>query len=322
MTPPALSVILLAPRDFRHIQKTVRHLRAQTRAAEVELVIGTPTTETIRCDPSEWQGLHSVQIIALGEITLASHAKMQAVHRARAAIVAFAEDHAFPSPDWADALLCAHQNPYAAVSVHMHNANPSSISRADMHLGFGNFIAPAVRGLADALPGHDTSYKREVLDGYGARAAAMLDAETVMHAELRQHNQQLFLETRASLAHLNIARWMPFVRHKILGGRIFGASRREKFNWSLAQRALYLFGAPLIPFVRLKRMLPNLRRTDALRTFDPKFLFALALGLGLHAAGEAVGYAFGVGDSVKQYAHLELERADQLRADERHLAFE
>lgn len=322
MTTPALSVILLAPVDFRHIQKTVRHLRAQTRASEIELVIGIPTQNTLVCDPCEWEGLHSVQIIPVGEITMASPAKMQTLKHASAAIIAFAEDHVFPSPNWADALIQTHQGPYAAVGVEMRNANPSALSRADMHLSFGNYIAPAVRGLVDALPGHNTSYKRQVLDVYGTRAAAMLDAETVMHAEMRQHNQQLFLEAHAFISHLNIARWLPFVKHKFYGGRVFGASRREKFDWSAMQRALYILGAPLIPFVRLKRMLPNLRRTRALETFDPQFILALAFGLAIHATGEAVGYAFGPGNVAKQYATLELHRADQLRDNERHLAFQ
>lgn len=322
MSSPALSVLLLAPVDFLHIQKTVRHLRAQTRAAEIELLIGTPTQDSIVCDPAEWQGFHSVQIVPVGEIAVTSLPKWQLVKMSHAPIIAFAEDHAFPAPNWADALLQAHQQPYAAVSVEMRNANPSGISRADMQMSFGEWIAPALRGTTNVLPGHNTSYKRSILEMYCAQQTNLLDSEAVLHAELRRRKHQLFLETRSHIQHLNISAWLPFLSHKFRGGRVFGGLRAEHIGWNAAQRLVYVLGAPFIPFLRLKRMIPNLRRTGELETFDVVFLFALALGLAIHTLGAAVGYAFGPRDSVKQYAPLELHRAEQLDASERQLAFD
>ena len=323
MSPaPSLSVILLAPIDFARIQKTIRHLRAQTRAAEIELVIATPDRAVLQDDARAWREFHSVQIVAVGAITSASRAKVQAVACTHAPIVAFAEDHVFPTPNWADALLNAHAQNYAAVSVPMRNANPSSISRAAMTLDFGQFIVPVERGIKPMLPGHNTSYKRAVLDSYRAQLVAMLDSEIVFHLELTRRGELLFLETDASIAHLNISRWRPFLIHKFLGGRIFGALRAEENKWSAARRVFYALSAPLIPFVRLKKMLPDLKRTNAFVPFDAKFVFAFAIGLLTHALGEASGYVFGLGNAREKYAPLELGRVDQLRAEERELAFE
>lgn len=318
---PRLSVILIASSDYAHIQKTIRHLRAQTRAAEIELVLAAFDANAIASHTCEWREFHSIQIVSCGEVRPAI-ARVLAVTRSCAPIIAFAEDHSFPSPNWAEVLLDAHQADVAAVAVEMRNPNPSGISRADMHLSFSRWIAPAVRGEMPFLPGHNTSYKREILEAYGAGLTAMLDSEVVMHSDLTRRGEKLFLDTRAYVSHLNVSRWKPMCAHKLWGGRIYGASRAAEGKWGFGRRLMYTLGAPLVPFVRFKRMLPDLRRTGALDSFDPQFLLALALSLAFHALGEAAGYVGGIGNAREKYAPIELDRAAQLRADERHLAFE
>jgi hypothetical protein len=296
-------------------------LRAQTRAADIELVLAAFEPDAVEPYTRAWSEFHSVCLVPCGKVR-PGVARTQAVARARAPVIAFAEDHCFPSPNWAEVLLDAHQADVAAVAVEMRNPNPSSVARAHMHLSFSRWIAPAVRGEMTVLPGHNTSYKRAILEGYGAALTAMLDSEVVMHGDLTWRGEKLFMETRAYVSHLNVSRWKPLCAHKLWGGRIYGASRAAQNKWGLSRRVLYALGAPLVPFVRFKRMLPDLRRTGALRSFDAKFLFALALGLAFHALGEAAGYVGGIGNAREKYAPVELDRAAQLRADERHLAFD
>lgn len=322
MTTPALSVILLAPGDSARLAKTISHLRAQTRAADIELVIAASRIAAPQLHPHEWREFAAVQIVRMDEISLGSIAKARALSACSAPVIAFIEDHVFPSPNWAEVLIEAHARPYSAVSVEMVNANPSPLSRADMMLSFGQWLAPAAPGPRSILPGHNTSYKRQVLERHGARLVAMLDAEAVLHQELKRGGHELYLETRASLAHLNISRPTPFFWHKYWGGRIFGGARREQEHWSPGKRLLYVVSSPLIPLLRLVRMIPDLTRTNAFASPDPVFMFALAAGLVVHAFGEVMGYLLGAGDAATKYAPLELYRADQLRADERALAFE
>src|SRR5262245_12764632 len=112
MTLPALSVILLAPTDFAHIRKAVRYLQAQSRVAEIELVIATPSTSNLSCDPDSWNAFHSVRIVEVGTIREASPAKIKAFGISCAQPIAFTEDHAFVSPNWAEVLIQAHAEPY------------------------------------------------------------------------------------------------------------------------------------------------------------------------------------------------------------------
>ena len=53
----------------------------------------------------------------------------------------------------------------------MRNANPkSAISWANLLIEYGPWLDPAPAGKASHLPGHNSSYKRDVLLGYGSVA--------------------------------------------------------------------------------------------------------------------------------------------------------
>lgn len=325
MTPaasPALSVILIAPAEFVYIQKTVRHLAAQTRARELELVVVTSAAERLQAAPGTWANFHSVRVVESDLLDSTGAPRVRGFYASSAPLVAFAEDHAFPSPNWADVLIRAHAKPYAAVSIEMKNENPGSLSNADMQLSFGQWIAPAVRGVMSSLPGHNTCYKREILNSYRERLEAMLNSEAVLHQDLTRDHHQLFLETQAYITHLNVSQWLAFFKHKLWGGRIFGGTRAQEGHWSFSKRMAYALGAPLIPFVRLYRMVPNLRRTGALESFDALFLTALSAGLVTHALGECIGYALGFGDARRKYTQAEFHRVELMRREEHRLAFE
>lgn len=322
MTTPAMSVILLAPTDLSHIQKIIRHLRAQTRASELELLVVTPHPAAFESAAPSWSEFHSVRLIPVKPLNAPGEGRLRAFECASAPIIAFAEDHAFPSPNWADSLLRAHAGPYVAVGVEMRNANPSALSKADMLMSFGPWVAPARRGVFSMLPGHNTSYKREILSAYGNDLLTMLNSEAVMHQDLTRRGMQLFLETNAHVAHINLSLRRPFLRHKLLGGRIFAGLRSQAHHWPFTKRILYGLAAPLVPFVRFTRLLPDLKRTGVFAAFELDTLFFLALGLLVHATGEMVGYWFGPGDAFQSYARLELYREAQILPAERSLAFE
>ena len=85
------------------------------------------------------------------------------------------------------------------------------------------------------------------------------------------------------------------------------AGRRSR-SWSAARRALYVAGSPLLPLVRLPRVLRDLRRAR----MAPGELRARAVpdfSLVFSAAGEAAGYAFGPGPARPELiADVEIHR--------------
>jgi hypothetical protein len=304
---PALSIILATPDDYESIRLTMRYLRAQTVRERLEILLVGPTEEAIRAPESDLAGFWGHQRIAVGPVTSISRANAAAVRRARAPLVALAEDHCFPESDWAAALIAAHEGPWAVVGPAIRNANPATlVSWCDFVVGYGPWMEPVEAGPAPFLPGHNSCYKTAILREYRARLEDMLEAETVLHFDLRHRGHQLGLAPTARAAHTNFAlitSWLPVMYHQ---GRVFGASRARA--WGPGRRLLYAAASPLIPAVRLWRCLREMRRLGRAAPSPIRLGPLLALGLTMDGAGQAMGYLFGAGGAVERVARFEFHR--------------
>ncbi len=300
---PALSVIITTPDCFDTIRDLVGALRAQTARDALELVIVAPASAPIAT--TELEDFHCYQIVKLSHMASVAQGKAAGVRRARAPVVVMTEDHSFPAPDWAQALIDAHRRGYAAVGPAICNANPDgAISWADFIIGYGPWFDPPTAGEMAELPGHNTSYKRDLLLDYGARLESVLGAESVLHRELRARGHRLYLETAATTAHLNftdLARWIPYLFHS---GRLFAAERVR--DWTPLRQAVYSLGSPLIPLVRFKRLWPSVGRAQV--PFVGRLCAALMFALSIDAAGQCVGYITGAGRAAQKLARLEYHR--------------
>ena len=312
--PPALSVVLVTPARFEALRTTVAHLRAQSVRERIELVIVAPSIEGLEPDPSELEGFHSHCLVEVGAITVTGASIAAGVRAARAAIVTYAEEHSYPQPGWADALIRAHEGSWAAVGAAITNANPERmISWASVFTDFGPCVAPVARGEQNALAWHHISYKRDLLLAYGPRLDAMLDMEGDLLRDLAARGHRLFLEPAAVSSHVNVSRLGSYVRSEFHGGRAFAATRAKAAGWSSTRRLLQAGGGPLVPLVRLRRVLGEVRRSGRLRQLVPGILPPLLLGLGGFALGEMVGYVLGIGNARQRRVTIELER--HLHAD-------
>jgi hypothetical protein len=199
----------------------------------------------------------------------------------------------------------------------MRNANPATmISWAGLLLHFGRWLEPARAGSVEQLPWHNGSFKRDLLLGYGDELPRLLAVEVFLQRDLLANGHRLYLEPSAVTYHVNISRWRPWMRHGFVGGRLFGATRASREHWSPARRLLQIVGTPLVPVVRLRRALRDMRRSGARRQLLPNAIGAVAAGLAAHALGEAVGYALGVGDAERGYTDFEVDRARYVAAQD------
>lgn len=306
---PAMSVALVAPDHYETIRKTVEHLRAQTVRDELEIIIVAPSAEKLGLDLAELQDFCQFRMIEAGEIGSTGAAIALGIRHASAPVVAYAEEHSYPDPGWAAALIEAHQQPWAGVGVVMANANPGSlVSWANFFLDFGPWAEPSAGGERDRLPWHHTAYKRALLLAYGHELESMLETEGILHNDLRAKGYRLYLERAATAQHVNLSLLSSFIRAEFHGGRLFGAARAKHERWSAFRRLLYAGGWPLIPLVRFQRVLRDIRRTDGERALLPRLVPLLVTGLVAHAIGEAVGYAFNAGAAAQRRCTFELER--------------
>lgn len=306
---PRLSAIVLAPEGLAPLVPLLHHLRAQGLEHELEVVLVVPQMNQpaiLRELERNKQELN-VHVVSVASCRPTGPAVAAGMLAASAELVVQCEDHSFPQPGWAKALLQAHQGPWAAVGPAVENANPGPISWADFLLSFLHWYQPP-RGEAPALAGHNCSYKKNVLVAQ-PDLGSTLQSEMVFHHQLRDQGQHLFLEPGARVRHYNLSVATAFLDHKWLGGRIF-ASHRARL-WPLWRRMLYAAAFPLVPVLRLHRILATLklRPTPPLPTTTWAWLL---LGLLLHAAGEAVGYLVGSLGCETAYAEYELRRFQHL----------
>jgi GT2 family glycosyltransferase len=310
---PELSVVLAAADGYGSVRQTVTHLRAQTALDRIELVLVLPRGSAAADDA----GLRDFRWLKRVEWPpgTVGGANAAGVREASAAVVALAEDHCFPEPGWAEALLLAHREDWAAVGPGVRNANPATaVSWADFFIGYGPWMLPAERREADFLPGHNSSYKRELLLGYESELEQMLEAETVLHWDLRRRGLRLLLEPAAVAAHTNFSLWRSWLPVQYHAGRLFAGSRvRGMPGW---KRLLYVTGAPLIPLVRLARIARQAARARLSGRFLAS-LHALAVGLALDGLGQFMGYLAGTGAAREQVARYEYRRVDHVTEHDR-----
>lgn len=305
---PAISVILPTWDTFDAVRTTIEHLGRQTIAAQIELLICAPGADRFEVDADAVRPLHSVRVLEAGDLSATGPARAAAIRAASADVIAFTEDHSFPEPQWAEALLRAHEEPHAAVAPAVKNANPGLVSWADLLLGYGRWVAPGRRGTMDLLPGHNISYKRAPLLEYGDELDSLMEAETVMLWDLRRRGHTLLLEPAAVTAHTNFSRlgvWLDTQWHL---GRVFAATRAK--SWPVPRRLVFAAASPLVPFVRsyhtvrygLRNGLPVSRLVAVMPV--------LALGLIADFVAQATGTMVGAGGSTARLAAYEFHRAE------------
>ncbi|NIQ79905.1 MAG: glycosyltransferase [Anaerolineae bacterium] len=303
----ALSVILAAPDRHETIRGTIKHLRSQTVSDMLEVVIVAPSEDALGDDDSELRAFRRYRVVEVGEISSIAQAYGAGIRQASAPVVVLAEDHSFPDDGWAGALIEAHKKPWAAVGPVVRNANPDSmVSWANFLISYAPWLDPAPSGVANQLPGHNSSYKRAVLLDYGPALEVMLEAETVLHWDLAAKGHQLYLEPAAKTSHVNFEVFSVWMREQYHSGRVFAAARSRR--WSFRRRFLYAGAGPLIPLVRIRRIVRELRRPGRPHHLIPAILPVLMLGLALSAAGETIGYVLGAGDAAHRIRKLECRR--------------
>jgi hypothetical protein len=282
----------------------VSHLRAQTVRDRLEIVIVAPSAEELEADASEFEGFAGVRVLAVGPITSTAQARATAIRHATAPVVVFGEDHSYPDPGWAEALIAAHQGPWAAVGPVVRNANPNStVGWADVILNSNRWLEPVEAGPVDDLQGRNSSYKRAVLLEYGAKLGALLELETILHWDLRARGYRLFLEPAARTYHQNHTRVSALALTQFHVGRLFAAARAER--WSSRRRLAYAGSTALTPLVRMYRLTPRLQALTREHHLRPGFLPALTVALAAQTLGELLGYTLGAGEASRRLVALE-----------------
>lgn len=305
-TLPVLTAIVITRDSYDSVRTTIRHLRAQSLRDRMEVVLVAPSRAALAADPADLAGFHSVQIVELGEVRSEAAGYAAGTRAATAPIVVFTEDHCYPASGWAEALVRAHEGPWVVVGPVVANANGDGVvAWADFLLGYGPWLDPTPAGPVDYLPGHNSSYKRDVLLAYEPALEDWLDAESTLHWDLRARGYQLYLEPAARTHHFNYSRVSAWLPATFFAARTF-AGRRAR-GWGLGRRLGFAAASPLIPLVRLRRCVRDFRRCPR-RPSVLRILPAITVSLAVSATGEAAGYLFGAGKAPVRVSEYEFHR--------------
>lgn len=320
---PALSVVVVTPRDFGQIRRTVRHLREQDVASALELVLVAPSQAALADrGHGELDGFGAVRTVTLGTIPDVDRAAAHGMLAASAPVVAVVEDHAFVQRGWAQAIIEAYRDaPWVAVGSTIENANPrSATSWANLLLGHGWWIDPSQAGEMADVPGHNGSYRRSALAPFGDDLPDRMGRDGDLHDRLRAQGGRMYLAADARVAHVNPSRLTATADLRLHAGRLYGATRAAGDRWSPVKRLLYALASPLIPLVRLRRLhADHLAAGRRHHELLPRILPALLGALGVDAAGQAVGYLRGPGRAAQRLAVFEMDRRRHLVTAERKL---
>lgn len=304
--PPVISVVVVVG--------TIRHRAARLLASLVPEADEVPL-EVILVDaapgdppPVAGSGHPAVRTVRLPHGTPFSAARARAVELARAPVVAFLEEHCAVRPGWARALARTWEGPWSGVGWAVVPMNPDG-GRADVvgMMSYGLWEPPLESGETRLLPGHNASYRRDVLLGLGGELPALFACDLVLHTRLLGAGHRFVLAPDAVMEHLNESTLRSIGKGVHIFYRIYGPMRAAEGRWSLARRALYVLATPVIPFYFFLGLVRRVRRKNPERL--PLLLghapFVLAVQLAA-ALGQARGLAFGPGDAEARFTVYEL----------------
>lgn len=304
-TAPELSVVVVVGPLRKRAAGCLASLLSQDAVGRMEVLL-----VDLRSDLPPVAGAEhpAVVTLALPPDTSFAEARVAAIRAARGRAVALVEEHSRALPGWAEAVLAAHADGWAAVASEMHVANPG-IGKADVNgvMNYGLFAPPLARGEGTMAPPFHTSFAREALLGLGEALETAAFSDICLWDEVRRRGGRLWQEPAARLAHLNETTLRAPLVADFHFHRFWVGYRKSREGWSLVRKLAVLLLAPVYPAYYLRLYARRLRERDPalarLLWRHPVHVYLRQLG---PAVGQAVGLLFGPGRAALRFTRYEI----------------
>ncbi len=302
MTTPDLAVILVTD-TARRIAPVLESIRQSGAQCRLEIIVIAPTGTIF--DPAD-----GLRIIERESIYPLTEARAAGIRAALAPAVFMGETHSFPRPEMFDLLEAAlRAGATMAVPVFENENPPALVSWAGLINGYAFWLAGQPGGRLARAPLFNAAYDRAFLLGLGHELGTILAQGEEMMARIRAARGEIRLEPAARIGHTNFAQTGPWLRQRLVAGRVIASVRSE--HWSRLRRIAYALGAPLIPVVLLRRYRDAAARVISQNELSPALWPVLTCGLASQAAGEMLGYAFGRSPAAERcYDTFEVQQTD------------
>jgi hypothetical protein len=252
----------------------------------------------------------SVRVLSVDRVASYGEALALGTAQARGGVVAFVEEHVAVRPGWAEALLRAHEGPWAAVCGEIHPGDSERATALRIELVSRNrWSPPARRGESVILRWQNCSYKRSALLAYGDELPLLFDSEGTLFRRLRRDGHALYIEPDAKADHAHEEAWSDFLPGTFYSNRLSAAAALEATRAGTFGKGLAV-AKTLTGLMRWPLVL--LARTRALP--DPDRWLPVAYRNAGHvleyyavaATANLVGVLFGRGPSGAQFLDFEL----------------
>ena len=304
---PELAALLVVGDSREHGQRALDSLYAQTIADRMEIVVVDLKTNNAPALEVPF-GAVPTDYLTLGPKTTWAEGRGIAARRATAPVLAFIEGHCIAEPGWAEALIRAHEQPWAAVGYAFTNPYPEYyLSRATLASKYGSWLHPTASRAVRVLPCGNVAYKRDALLALGDEMENLLTPDFVVHERFNQQGMGMYVESGAIVAHNSQVKLSDLLTSSFLFCRVLASKRAESQRWGRLKRLGYGLATPIVsPGVALWRLFSS--HSDAPSDWSALLMYLpVVLSKGVAAAlGESVGYLVGAGSSEIQFVKWEL----------------
>lgn len=313
---PELSVILVVGGERERAAAALRSLLDQSVIDRMEILVYDLGPEG--CPLLAGSDDRRVRTTRYGPETQLGDTRAEGVRTAKAPIVALMEEHCLAQAGWADAMIRAHQGPWAAVGGEFICANPDSGStNQTFRMTYGAYIHPEQeRGPVHFVAGQNSAFKRDVLLQYDDQLELMMMADLVLQWKMMEDGHKLFFEPGAKLAHRNENTVWSLCAGVFYWNWCFANVRAQVFQWSRARKGLRIALAPLIPWVRLVKKAVSASGQGQLQPLQ--FLRDVPSILAVDyasAAGQVAGLVSKIDIALRKFSYFELNEPRLSRAD-------
>jgi len=293
-----LSVVVAAAHSRAGLEACLASLNDQVIDGETEVIAVCNCCEG--AGPSIEEAFPFVRLIDAPPGTTVPELRTLGIRAATGTIVALLEDNSIVAPTWSRAIRRAHDAAHTIVGGAVERVGAHrAVDWAVYFYEYGKYMLPCAEGVSATLSGNNVSYKRTLLqeiqhefrDGF---------FEAFLHERLRGQGRTLYFAPDAVVYHtMNyrptdvLVQTFHHGRH-YAGRRVAVASRITRLGFAAGSMFL-----PLILPMRIAQLC--LRRRRHLRELTIAMPY-LILFMTSWACGELMGYLYGEGESVQQWA--------------------
>ena len=304
---PELSVIMIVGEQRARAARALASLLAQSAIDRMEILLMDLGPATL--PPLAGSGHPRVRLTRPRENILFAAARAAAARMARAPAIAFIEEHCEARPGWAEALIVAHRDQWGGVASAFENGNPGrGRSNSAFRMTYGSYLpSRGVAGPTTWMAGHNSSYKRDILLGYGDDLDELLKADLALHNRMLRDGHQFFFEPAAVIAHHNDTTMMNLSRGVFDWNFCYSAVEARLSRWTGPRRIGHALRACCLPWVRLARgfgCAARRGRADVIDWVrDIPFFFVVSCS---SAAGQVAGAFCDMAKAEKRFSDMEM----------------